>query len=151
MLGDGAIFKASTVARMSDGLQALLSALLQNPEAPVASAGLLSASQAEEIGRLSCGALRPEYFDAPLFHEGFLQQATAHSKKPCMTFQGQTLSYAEVEARATALARLLMAQGVGPNTAVGLMLDRSHELVIALLAILLAGGAPSCTISLMAD
>ena len=139
------------MTRLLDSFVAMLQHAVQSPGVVAAHISILGICGYEKVAKLSCGTLRLEYFDAPLFHEGFLQQATAHSKKPCMTFQGQTLSYAEVEARATALARLLMAQGVGPNTAVGLMLDRSHELVIALLAILLAGGAPSSTISLLAN
>ena len=51
------------------------------------------------------------------------------------------LTYGELEARANQLAHYLRAQGVGPETRVGVCLQRSHELVVALIAILKAGGA----------
>src|SRR5205823_10750241 len=53
----------------------------------------------------------------------------------------QQLSYADLDARANRLARLLKARGVGPDVVVGLCLERSVEQVVALLAILKAGGA----------
>ena len=53
----------------------------------------------------------------------------------------ERLSYAALNARANRLAHQLIAQGVGPETLVGIALERSLEMVVALLAILKAGGA----------
>ncbi|MFD9004147.1 amino acid adenylation domain-containing protein [Streptomyces sp. NPDC059582] len=58
-----------------------------------------------------------------------------------MVFEGQALSYAEVNGKANRLARLLVRQGVGPESLVAVALPRSVDLVVALLAVVKAGGA----------
>ncbi|WP_237720911.1 AMP-binding protein [Pseudomonas asplenii] len=74
-------------------------------------------------------------------HQLFRQQAEARPDAPALTFAGQTLSYAELNAQANRLAWRLREQGVGPQVRVGLALERSLEMVVGLLAILKAGGA----------
>ena len=58
-----------------------------------------------------------------------------------VTCDGQHLSYAELNRRANQLARVLKARGVGPDVLVGVALDRSLDLIVALLAVAKAGGA----------
>ncbi len=69
------------------------------------------------------------------------RQAAANPDHPACIFMDEELSFAEFNARANRLARVLRELGVGPDTFVALCLDRSHELVIALWAVLKAGGA----------
>ena len=58
-----------------------------------------------------------------------------------VVFEGQSLTYRELNARANQLAHYLRSLGVGPEVLVGLCLERSLEMVVALLGILKAGGA----------
>ncbi|TVT12945.1 AMP-binding protein, partial [Amycolatopsis acidiphila] len=58
-----------------------------------------------------------------------------------VVFEGESLTYAELDARASALASQLAAAGVGPDRIVGIRQDRSLDLVISLVAVLKAGGA----------
>ena len=58
-----------------------------------------------------------------------------------MVFEEETLTYGELDARANQLAHHLQSLGVGPETIVGLCVERSLDMVIGLLGILKAGGA----------
>ena len=71
----------------------------------------------------------------------FAAQAAKSPQAVAAVFEQQQLSYRELDARSSQLAHHLRAQGVGPEVVVGLCLERSLEMLIALLAILKAGGA----------
>jgi len=71
----------------------------------------------------------------------FEEQAQAHPERLAVSCGEESLSYGELYARSTDLALYLQAQGVGPDTLVGLCMERSLEMMVGLLAILQAGGA----------
>jgi amino acid adenylation domain-containing protein len=76
-----------------------------------------------------------------LVHEQFEARAKENPNAVAVTFANRRLTYAELNARANAVAVELQAQGVGPDTLVGLYADRSLNMVVGLLGILKAGGA----------
>ncbi|MGW7428024.1 amino acid adenylation domain-containing protein [Streptomyces sp. NPDC054861] len=86
------------------------------------------------------GAEEPEALARHL-PELFERQAAAHPDAVAVIGDGEQLAYAELNASANRLARELVAHGVGPETVVALVLDRSPELVTAVLAVLKAGAA----------
>ncbi|NUS90646.1 MAG: amino acid adenylation domain-containing protein, partial [Streptomyces sp.] len=73
-------------------------------------------------------------------HELFEQQARSTPDSIALIHRGDTLSYAELNRRANRLARHLVRSGVRPGAVVGIHLERSLEMVVALLAVLKAGG-----------
>jgi len=75
------------------------------------------------------------------FHESFLHHAAATPDLVALEFEGQTVTYGELAARSGRLATHLRGLGVGPETLVGVAVDRSPELVVGILGILRAGGA----------
>jgi amino acid adenylation domain-containing protein len=76
-----------------------------------------------------------------LIHELFEQQVQRTADEIAVVFEGECLTYAQLNARANRLARYLRARGVGPDQLVGICMERSIEMVVALLGILKAGGA----------
>ncbi|HLZ86559.1 MAG TPA: amino acid adenylation domain-containing protein [Puia sp.] len=71
----------------------------------------------------------------------FVQCAEAFPDRTALLYKGSQLTYKELHERSNQLAHYLQARGVGPGTVVGLMMERSMELIIGLLGILKAGGA----------
>src|SRR4051812_33131077 len=79
---------------------------------------------------------RPE-----LLHEFFERQAAARPEQVAVIAPSRRLTYALVEQSANRLARFLRARGVGPGSLVGLLLPRSADVYVGLLAVLKAGAA----------
>nr|QEO74662.1 condensation domain-containing protein [uncultured bacterium] len=84
---------------------------------------------------------RAEYGDCGLVHEQFAQQARLAPRAPAVSHEGVELTYAELDERAERLARLLRRRGVGPESRVGVLMNRSAGMVVSLLAVMKAGGA----------
>ena len=76
-----------------------------------------------------------------LIHQLFEEQVAASGQSVALIHEGDSLTYAELNARANRLARYLRAHGVGPDRLVAIHLERGVSLVVGLLAILKAGGA----------
>ena len=79
--------------------------------------------------------------DTGLLPDLLSRTARDHADATALVFEGEALDYAELEARSNALARHLISLGAGPDTVVAIALERSFEMVIALMAVLKAGGA----------
>ncbi|MDD0974695.1 non-ribosomal peptide synthetase [Pseudomonas fontis] len=134
------LFDEPRIARMAAHWQSLLEALVADPQQRVCELPLLDAHEQQALFANLGG--QP---DAPgldrCIHELFSEQAQRTPEALALTFAGEHLSYAELDAQANQLARVLRERGVGPQVRVGLALERSQALVIGLLAILKAGGA----------
>jgi amino acid adenylation domain-containing protein len=132
------LFDETTVRRITAHLDALLSAALAAPDVPLSALPL-----AHEEARLAEEAWNATAADTPRapFHRLFEARAAATPEAPALVFGGERLTYAQLNARANRLARRLAARGVGPETLVALALERSPEMVVALLAVNKAGGA----------
>jgi len=84
---------------------------------------------------------QPEYPRNACIHQLLEATAQEHASSAAVESEGRSFTYAELHARANQLARLLQHRGVGPEVLVGVSMDRSVEMVVALLGILKAGGA----------
>nr|AAN85512.1 nonribosomal peptide synthetase [Streptomyces atroolivaceus] len=123
-------------------LQALTLALEAVPGPPGAAATDLPMLAPHELDRVVSefsGSDTP--LDDGLVHAGFERQARLTPNAPAVVWDGGTLSYAQLDARANRLARRLRSLGAAPDQVVAVHLPRSPELVVALLAVVKAGGA----------
>ena len=135
------LFEPATVERMAGGLGVLLAAFTDGGlERPVADLPVLAAAERRQLAALGEEAERPWSAEA-LVHELFEAQAARTPEAPAVTFGDETLTYRQLGERADRLARRLRRLGVAADARAGLCLERSAEMVVALLAILKAGGA----------
>jgi amino acid adenylation domain-containing protein len=74
-------------------------------------------------------------------HELFEKRAAEYAGETALAFEGQQLNYAQLNMRANQLAHYLRKLGVGPETRVGICMERSLEMVVALMGVLKSGGA----------
>ncbi|MET0647738.1 MAG: condensation domain-containing protein, partial [Pyrinomonadaceae bacterium] len=138
------LFDAETARRMTAHLSRLLEAAAAEPSARVGDLRLLSDEEEREFFAEASQASQASqaYAAEPTtLTQLFARQARLTPAAVAVEGGGERLTYAEMDARAEALARRLRALGVGPETRVGLFMERSAELVVAALATLKAGGA----------
>ncbi len=132
------IHDESTMTNIMDSFLLFLDNACMHPESPVSCLPISAPSAL--IAHHMFGSLKTDYVQGPLTTQLFEMWAQRSPTQPCLVLEGEILSYEEVNARANRLARKLVHLGVGRNVAVGLMMDRSFELVISMLAAMKAGG-----------
>lgn len=121
---------------MATHFTTLLAAAATQPEQTVAGLCLLTPQDRQLLARFSSGPLRPDYLEQPLLPAAFEVHAAARPDHPCLVFEGQVLTYGQVNARANALAAHLAGLGVHANMPVGVMLNRGFDLLIGFLAVM---------------
>ncbi|MEW5931881.1 MAG: condensation domain-containing protein, partial [Gemmatimonadota bacterium] len=134
-----ALFEAGTVARMAEHLAVLLEAMAADPKRRISELSLLRGAERAQV--LEAWNDTAAELPRACVHELFAEQAAAAPHAPAVLFRDETVGYAELERRANRLARLLASRGVGPEVRVGVCLERGVSAVLAMLAVLRAGGA----------
>lgn len=135
------LYNESTVRRLFDSFVAVLQQMVEAPHSVALASSLLSAEDTRLVACFSCGKERPQYLTAPLFHEAFSTVATQRSGRSCLYFEGDEMSYGQVEVASNAVAAALTGLGVRRGMVVGVMLERSLDLLVAMLGVFKAGGA----------
>ncbi|GIV97572.1 MAG: hypothetical protein KatS3mg057_2229 [Herpetosiphonaceae bacterium] len=134
------LFDKSTIIRMLGHFRTLLRAIVRNPDARVAQLELMDAAELQRVTREWNDTSTP--LDTALAaHQLFELQAARSPDALAVVCEEHALTFAQLDARANQLAHYLATLGVGPDVPVALCLQRSPELVVALLGILKAGGA----------
>ncbi|MFI5360990.1 MAG: amino acid adenylation domain-containing protein [Elusimicrobiota bacterium] len=132
------LFKPSSIERFAGHLRGLSSRIAVDPAAPVAALPLLTREERLWIESVCSGA--PRASPAEFVHRSFERQAAAAPEATAVRFRDQSLTYRRLNSRANALARRLAANGIGPESRVVVCFEPSFDAVIALLAVLKAGG-----------
>ncbi|WP_375773024.1 amino acid adenylation domain-containing protein [Archangium gephyra] len=133
------LFDEATVARMAAHYARLLEGALAHPELALAELPLLSEAERRQV-LVEWNQTRTEYPREACLEELFEAHVAARPEALAVEYEGERLTYAELNRRANQLARHLRRLGVGEGTRVGLCASRSLELVAAMLGILKAGG-----------
>ncbi|HEX2095032.1 MAG TPA: amino acid adenylation domain-containing protein, partial [Longimicrobiaceae bacterium] len=133
------LFEGETVGRMLEHFARLAAGLAVSPERPAALLPLLDAAERTRVLEGWNSTARPYPRDRCIHHL-FEEQVERTPDAVALVFEGEGLTYAELDAHAGRIARLLRGRGVGPETRVGVCLERSPEGVAALLGVLKAGG-----------
>ncbi|HEX4496636.1 MAG TPA: amino acid adenylation domain-containing protein, partial [Thermoanaerobaculia bacterium] len=133
------LFEPATVQRLAGHLVTLLTAAAANAGKRVSALPLLTAAERRQLAAWDAET-HPEHPRGALLHELFEQQARRTPEATALVAGDEVLSYAELERRSGWVAARLRALGVGPEMAVGVCLERTAGLVVALLGILRSGG-----------
>ncbi|MCB0167234.1 MAG: amino acid adenylation domain-containing protein, partial [Anaerolineae bacterium] len=133
-------FEAAAIARMAAHLQQLLAGMIANPEQPVGQIPLLTDAEHHQL-LVTWNNTHTDYPLDRCLHQLFEAQVERSPDAVAVVSEDQHLTYHQLNRRANQLAHHLQSLGVGPETLVGVYLDRSPEMVVSLLGILKAGGA----------
>jgi amino acid adenylation domain-containing protein len=133
-----ALFDAGTAERMAGHLNELLRGIAAAPDTRLSALELMGDAERARIAEWNA---TDRAYPSAHVHELFAAQAARTPDAPALVHAGETLSYAELDARANRLANHLRRLGAGVETRVGVCLERTPELIISLLAVHKAGGA----------
>uniref|UniRef100_UPI003709719A non-ribosomal peptide synthetase n=4 Tax=Burkholderia pseudomallei TaxID=28450 RepID=UPI003709719A len=134
-------FSHAEVDNIGTRIGGLLDALIEHhDDMPVGMLPLLDEAERKQVV-YAWNATERDYPIEQCIHQLFEAQVDRKPEAIALTFEGQRLSYAELNARANRLAHYLQGRGVGPDRLVALCAERGIEMVVGLLAILKAGGA----------
>ncbi|MEU6231430.1 amino acid adenylation domain-containing protein [Kitasatospora sp. NPDC047058] len=133
------LFDRGSAETVGERLELLLAAVTADPDRPVTAVDVLTAAERDRVlgnwndtRREVAEATVPALFEA---------RAARTPDAPAVLHAGTELAYGELNARANRLARLLVAEGAGPERFVALTLPRTADLIVALLAVLKSGAA----------
>jgi len=133
------LFMEETIKAMMERFRHFLQKLVNNPQLPVKAYPLLSF--AEQKALLQQWNQQTAPLDEPqVIHLWFERQAQKRADGTAVVYYNQQLTFTELNERANQLAHYLRSKGIGKETFVGISLERSVEMVIALLGVLKAGG-----------
>ncbi|MCM3198486.1 non-ribosomal peptide synthetase [Bacillus cereus] len=134
------LFSKEEIERFFNVMLVILENIFKNPKQKVAEIEIIS----EEDKRKSLVEFNNPKLDVPpqaTIHEMFERQAMIYPNAIAVTYEKEKITYKELNERANQLAHYLQKKGVGPDTLVGLCVERSHEMIVGILGILKAGGA----------
>ncbi|MCC4590196.1 amino acid adenylation domain-containing protein [Xanthomonas campestris pv. cannae] len=131
------LFDHATIARMADSFELLLAGAVHDPQAPVHALPIVSAEVAAQRMQAPSAVSLHEVLAHRLF-EGWAQRTP---DAVALVYEGEQLSYAQLNAEANRVAHLLRERGVRADRLVGLCMERSLDMIVGLMGILKAGGA----------
>src|SRR5579883_1457383 len=134
------LFEKSTIQRMAEQFEVLLHGIVDNPEQPISTLPMLTAAELLQIQRWN--QTQTDYPHTQTLVDLFEQQVAKTPDNIAANFESQQLTYQQLNEQANQLAHyLIQNHQIKPDTLIGICVERSLEMIIALLGILKAGGA----------
>ncbi|MBO0720388.1 MAG: amino acid adenylation domain-containing protein, partial [Blastocatellia bacterium] len=134
------LFEAETIGRLMSHYTNVLKGIVADYERPIFNASLLSKIEREQI-LVEWNQTDKPYHKVQGVHELFREQVGRTPEQIALISGRERVSYQELNRRANRLAHYLQGVGVGPEVLVGLCLERSVEMLVAVVGVLKAGGA----------
>src|SRR5262249_51885167 len=133
------LFNRDRIERMGDHLAVLLNAIVKSPDTSVERLSILSARERNRI-LVEWNATQRTFAETSV-HELFEAQAYTHPNAPAIITAAGRITYSELDGRSNRLAEDLIARGIATGDIVGISIERSPEMIVAILGVLKAGAA----------
>jgi amino acid adenylation domain-containing protein len=134
------LFHTDTITRMLGHYQTLLESIVSQPEQNISQLQILTQPEVQQL-LIDWNNTKKDYPHAKCIHQLFEEQVEKTPDAVAVIFENQKLTYQELNTQANQLGNYLQQQGVKPDTIVGIYMERSLSMVVALIAVLKAGGA----------
>lgn len=134
------LFRQETIERLTGHYENLLRDIAAKPDKKLRDINILSASERRRLLH-DFNDTDAGYPADKTIHGIFEEQAEKTPEHTALIFKDQKMTYRELNEKANKLAHTLRAEGVGPDVIVGILCERSFEMLAGILAILKAGGA----------
>lgn len=134
------LLEVDTARRMAEHFRVLLADAVAQPDLRVDELAIMTAEEQRRVV-VEWNDTGSEYPRDRCIHQLFEEQAEKTPEAAAVVFEGQQLTYHQLDQRANQLAHYLRGLGAGPEVRVGIAMERSLEMVLGLLGILKAGGA----------
>jgi non-ribosomal peptide synthetase component F len=134
------LFDDASIRRMLGRFETLLEAIVDNPEERISDLPILAGSESQQL-LVEWNSTDREFPREQCVQQLFEAQVSRSPDSVALVYENQQLTYGELNARANQLAHYLCRLGVGNEIPVGICMERSWEMVVAVLGVLKAGGA----------
>ncbi|MEN6316858.1 MAG: amino acid adenylation domain-containing protein [Clostridiaceae bacterium] len=134
------LFNDDTIKRFQGHFLNILKEITSNPEILISNIEIMSEEEKRQI-LYGFNDTQADYPKDKTVHQLFEEQVERTPEKIAVVFENKQITYRELNAKSNQLARALRDKGVKPETIVAIMVERSLEMIIGILAILKAGGA----------
>jgi amino acid adenylation domain-containing protein len=132
------LFEKSTIDRLKDNYLTLLKSIISSVDIPVSKLEIISNKERDIINRWNDTAC--PYSDNKRIHDFLEEQSLTNPDDVAVIFEGTSITFGELNSRSNRLAHHLIISGIKPGSMIGMCMDRSIEMIIAIYAILKAGG-----------
>jgi amino acid adenylation domain-containing protein len=134
------LFNGSTIARIASYFQTLLEGIVSNSNQNISKLPLLTAAEQHQL-LVEWNNTQTDYSQERCIHQWFEEIVERSPNAVAVDFEGEQLTYLELNQRANQLARYLQTLSLEPEVLVGICVERSLEMIVGILGVLKAGGA----------